>query len=146
MGSDRGRGRGPLIVVGTLNCTVPTKMLQFKVPTNIRGPPISLFVLLPVLSPLDACRLMVVGTLNCSPVSLPRFRVPTTILSRPLSDSLSHPLSRPLSRSLSRPLSCNEPPGETFTTWYLFLWTDSVKWQFSSSNSRKESGICSNNE
>ena len=131
MGSDRVQGRGPLIVVGTLNCTVPTKMLQFKVPTNIRGPPISLFVLLPVSSPLDACclmvvgtlnctlshslscpcltpclgpitpcLLMVVGTLNCSPVSLPRFRVPSTILSH----SLSRPLSvLPLSHSLSRP-------------------------------------------
>ena len=78
MGSDRGWGRGPLRVVGTLNCTVPTKILQFKVPTNIRWPPISLFVLLPVWSPLDACCLMVVGTLNCT-------------LSRPL----SHPCLTP---------------------------------------------------
>ena len=81
-----------------------TKMLQCKVPTTIWGKgrhreqdkeqelclaPVSLHV----WASLTPCLLMVVGTLNCSPISLPRFRVPTTIL--------SCPLSCPLSRSLS---------------------------------------------
>ena len=59
---------GPLMVVWILNCSVPTKLLQFKVSTNITGPPISLFVLLPVSFPLNACCLMVVGMLHWGPL------------------------------------------------------------------------------
>ena len=90
----------PHMVVGTLHCSILVVFCPISPPVSI---PFSLPVSLPVWTPITPCLLMVVGTLNCSPVSLPRFRVPTTILSCPLSHFLSHPLSH----SLSFPLSCS---------------------------------------
>ena len=75
----------PHMVVGTLHCSILVVFCPIL-------PPVSIPFSLPVWAPVTPCLLMVVGTLNCSPVSLPRFRVPTTILSCP---PVSLPVSPP---------------------------------------------------
>ena len=104
----------PHMVVVTLHCSILVAFCPISPPVSI---PFSLPVSLPVWAPVTPCLLMVVGTLNCSPVSLPRFRVPTTILSHPLSCSLSRPLSHSLSRHLSCSLSGSPSPHASSWWW-----------------------------
>ena len=100
----------PHMVVGTTHCSILVVFYPILPPVLI---PFSLPVSLPVWAPITPCLLMVVGTLNCNRVSLPRFRVPTTILSCPLSCSLS----RPLTHSLSHPLSGSPSPHASSWWW-----------------------------
>ena len=63
----------PHMVVGTLHCSILVVFCPILPPVLI---PFLLPVSLPVWAPDTPCLLMVVWTLNCSPISLPRFRVP----------------------------------------------------------------------